>query len=206
MKRKLLNLLLGLILTMTVGCASSYKPINPSNLNLQTKIEKEELSFSYQYDVLQRKGNKKYSKKEQRNNFKLIAVKIQNKTNKSISVSEDIGFYVNNQEVSLIDPIQITQNMSQSTASYLLYLLLTPLKLISANSDGSENVVSIGYGIGPGLSVLNMIKSSSANSAFKKELTANNIIGKLIPSGETLSGIIAIRDIGYEPISVKIKE
>ena len=205
MKRKLLSLLLVSLLIMTVGCASSYKPINPSNLNLQTEIDKEDLSFSYEYDVLQAKGNKKYSKKELRNNLKLVAVKIKNKTNESISVSKDIGFYVNNQEIRLLDPIKATQNLNQSTLSYLFYLLLTPLKLMKYNSDGSVNVTPIGYGIGPGITLLNMITSGSANSAFKKELTTNNIIGKSIPAGETLSGIIVVRDIGYQPISIRLK-
>lgn len=206
MKGRLLNLLLLFVLAMTVGCASSYKPINPSNLYLQTKIEDEDLSFSYEYDVLESMGNKRYSKKELRSNLKIIAVKIQNKTNKNISVSDDIGFYVNNIEVRLLEPDQITPSLSQNTVSYLLYLLLTPLKLITTESDGSTNVFPLGYGLGPGLTLLNIVRSSSSNAAFKKEITDNNIIGKSILSGETLSGIIAIRDIGYAPLSIKIKE
>ena len=206
MKRKLLNLLLFFILMMSVGCASSYKPINPSNADLQTNIEGEDLNFSYEYDLLAKIGNKKYSKMEKRDNLKLIAVKIENKTKQEVLVSQDIGFYVNNKEVTLLQPYHYTHNMKQNTISYLFYLLLTPLKLIIQDENGSSGEIPVGYVLGPGITLINMIKSNSANSAFEKELTDNNIIGKSIAAGETLTGIISIEHMGYSPLTIKLKD
>ncbi|MCD4818325.1 MAG: hypothetical protein K8S23_06505 [Candidatus Cloacimonetes bacterium] len=53
-----------LSIIMMWGCATSYKPINPESIYLNSKQKGENLDFDYSYDVLQKSGNKKYSKKE----------------------------------------------------------------------------------------------------------------------------------------------
>lgn len=203
MKIKVKSVLLILSVVLFWGCATSYKPINPSN-NLSTRIEDEDVIFKYSYDVLQNAGNKKYSKKETMNHIKLIAVSIKNKTEKVIVVSENVDFYAGNNKVSIISPEEYSHSLKQSTLSYLFYLLLTPLKLITVNQNNDANIIPIGYVLGPGITLLNMVSSSSANKKFDKELIENNILGKTIEPGDILNGLIAIRGIGYEPLSIKL--
>ena len=205
MEIKVRNLLLILGVLMLLGCASAYKPINHSQ-NLNTKLEDENLVFKYSYDVLRNAGNKKYSKKETNNHIKVIAVSIKNKTNKEILVSENIDFYAGNMKVSILSPNEYSHSLKQNTVSYLFYLLLTPLKLIIASTNNDPDVIPIGYVLGPGITLLNIISSSSANAKFDDELTKNNILGKIIEPGEVLNGLIAIRGIGYEPLSIQLRK
>ena len=205
MKIKLKNVLLILSVVLFWGCATSYKPINPSH-NLSTRMEDEDVIFKYSYDVLQNAGNKKYSRKETNNHIKIIAVSIKNKTEKVIDVSENVDFYAGDKKVSILSPEEYSHSLKQSTISYLFYLLLTPLKLIIANGNNvsDPDIIPIGYVLGPGITLLNVISSSSANKKFDEELIENNILGKTIEPGEILNGLIAIRGISYEPLSVKI--
>ena len=50
-----------------------------------------------------------------------------------------------------------------------MYLLLTPTKLTTIN-NGEMNEYNIGYGLGPGLTLLNMAIAGSANSSFLYEM------------------------------------
>ena len=148
MKIKVKSLLLILSVVLYWGCATSYKPINPSH-NLNTSVEDENVIFKYSYDVMQNAGNKKYSKKETNNHIKIIAVSIKNKTEKGIVVSENVDFYAGNKKVSILNPNEYSHSLKQSTLSYFFYLLLTPLKLFiaSGNTDSDPDIIPIGYGL-----------------------------------------------------------
>jgi hypothetical protein len=49
-----------------------------------------------------------------------------------------------------------------------------------------------------------MVGAGGANQNFLKELNTFNLINKTIKPGETVYGIIGIRDIGYNPINIKV--
>ena len=202
---KVKNVLLILSVVLFWGCATSYKPINPLH-NLNTTMEDENVIFKYSYNVLRNAGNERYSKKEANNYIKIVAVSIKNKSEKVIVVSENVNFYTGDKKVRLLSPEEYSHSLKQSTAGYFFYLLLSPLKLFIANgnNDSDPDIIPIGYILGPGITLLNVISASSANKKFDNELIENNIIDKTIEPGEILNGLIAIRDIGYEPLSIKI--
>ena len=54
------------------SCASGYQKINPKGINYVSKNIENNILLEYKYDLLQ----KKYKKKETKNEVKLIAVKI----------------------------------------------------------------------------------------------------------------------------------
>jgi hypothetical protein len=166
------------------------------------------LSFAYKYDVLLEKGNKKYSRKENNKKIKLVAVRITNYTDYTLKVGEDINFYSGNKELIPIDPNIIKKEIKQYTGSYLLYLLLTPLKLhvTKTNELGYQTEsYSIGYGIGPGVTLLNVAISGSANQKFADELNNYSIHGMELKKGETIYGIVGFRDLGYDPIKIQME-
>ncbi|MCD4818326.1 MAG: hypothetical protein K8S23_06510 [Candidatus Cloacimonetes bacterium] len=105
----------------------------------------------------------------------------------------------------LLNPSEYLSSLKQSTFAYLFYLLLTPVNLVIVNQSGQGDVIPIGLVLGPGITLLNTLSSSSANSKFQKELEENSIIGKTIKPDEDLKGLIAIRNIGYQPLSIKIR-
>lgn len=205
MKRKWIVIFISLAM---FGCAAGYKPISPTNLNYRTNSLNEGVHFSYKYDVLAEKGNKKYARKEISNNLKLVAVKISNYTDKSLVVGQDINFYSGYNLLVPVDPNIIKKEIKQSSASYLLYLLLTPLKLYvsTTNENGvSVETYPIGYGLGPGLSLINMAISAGSNQKFADEINNYSLIGTEIKKGETVYGLVGFRDLGYDHIKIKIE-
>lgn len=191
-----------LIFTMFLNsCASGYKKINPETINYVSKSIENNIVLEYKYDLLE----KKYKKKETKNNIKLIAVKLTNNSEKEIVFGKDIRFsYENGNEVSLIETEKLFKTIKQSPASYLWYLLLTPMNLYTTGSNGEQtSSTPIGLVVGPGLAGGNMIAASSANKNFKNELMQFDLNGRTIKKGETVYGLIGSNSNSYESIKIK---
>jgi hypothetical protein len=193
------------------SCASGYKKINPETINYASKNFESNIILEYKYDLLE----KKYKKKETKNNIKLIAVKITNNTEKEIVLGRDFKLsYENGNEVNLIETEKIFKTIKQSPASYLWYLLLSPLQLYSGTTTTSNgfytetkptNTFPIGLIAGPGLAGGNMIAASSANKNFKNELMKFDLNGKTIKKGETVYGLIGSNSGSYDSIKIKVQ-
>lgn len=187
------------------SCASGYKKIQPKTINFASRSENNTIVLEYKYDLLE----KKYKKKELNNGLKLIAVKVTNNTSNDLVFGKDIRLtYENGNELNLLETNVVYNAIKQSPASYLWYLLLTPMQFqtTTTNSFGQQTSSSstpIGLGIGPGLAGGNMIAASSANNNFQNDLTENDILGKVIKTGETVYGIVGIRSDNYDAIKVK---
>lgn len=202
--------LLVLVLLLN-SCASGYKKINPEKLNYVSKSIENNILLEYKYDLLE----KKYRKKETNNNVKLIAVKIKNNSGKDLVFGTDFTLsFENGNEVSILETEKLYTTIKQSPASYLWYLLLSPLQLYSGTTTTSNgyytetkpaNTFPIGVIVGPGLAGGNMIAASSANKNFKTELMKFDIIGKTIKKGETIYGLIGINSSGYDSIKIKVQ-
>jgi hypothetical protein len=193
------------------SCASGYKKINPETLNYGSKSIESNIFLEYKYDILE----KKYKKKETKKYVKLIAVKITNNTEKDIVFGKDFKlYYENGNEVSLIETENFFMTVKQSPASYLWYLLLSPLQFYSGTTTTSNgyytetkpaNTFPIGLIVGPGLAAGNMIAASSANINFKNELMQFDISGKKIKKSETVYGLIGLNSNTYDSIKVRIQ-
>lgn len=195
---------LSALLIILTSCAASYKSINPEQLRYNYNPENEGLSFSYQADVLKMAGNKKLAKKEDKYDVRVVAIKLTNNTGRDINFTDDLDLLVNNITAQPLAPKSVTSKIKQSTPSYLLYLLLTPMKLYVADENGVSEY-NIGYGLGPGLTALNMGIASSANSSFSKELSNYDLYNQIIPNGETVYGLIGLSDYNFGSISVRLK-
>ncbi|MFA9192028.1 hypothetical protein AAGV28_11680 [Flavobacterium sp. FZUC8N2.13] len=202
--RKMIKISSLLIFTMFLNsCASGYKKINPETINYVSKSIENNIVLEYKYDLLE----KKYKKKETKNNIKLIAVKLTNNSEKEIVFGKDIRFsYENGNEVSLIETEKLFKTIKQSPASYLWYLLLTPMNLYTTGSNGEQtSSTPIGLVVGPGLAGGNMIAASSANKNFKNELMQFDLNGRTIKKGETVYGLIGSNSNSYESIKIKVQ-
>lgn len=206
---KLLSLLVLAILLNS--CASGYTKINPSTINYFSKSIENNILLEYKYELLE----KKYKKKESKNNIKLIAVKITNNTEKDIVLGTDFKLsYENGNDLNLIETETLYKSLKQSPASYLWYLLLSPVQLFSGTTTTTNgpytetkpaNSFPIGLIVGPGLAGGNMIAASSANKNFKNELMQFDLLGKTIKKGETVYGLIGTRSNSYDSIKVKVQ-
>lgn len=193
------------------SCASGYKKINPEIINYSSKSIDNNILLEYKYDLLE----KKYKKKETANNIKLIAVKITNSTDKDMLFGRDFKLkYENGNEVNIIETEKLFATIKQSPASYLWYLLLSPLQLYSGTTSTTngyqtqtKSAISfpIGLIVAPGLAGGNMIAASSANTNFKNELIQFDLNGKTIKKGETVYGLIGLNSNSYDSIKISIQ-
>jgi hypothetical protein len=199
------------VLLVIAGCASGYQKINPSTINYLSKNDLNNITLEYKYDLL----FKKYKKKESNNNIKLVAIKITNNSNIDYTFGNNLNLsYENGSSVLILDPNQTFKIIKQSPASYLWYLLLTPMQFYSGSTttnslgqyQSSESSFPIGFIIGPGLAGGNMFAASEANKNFRKDITDYNIIGKTIKKGETVSGLLGLQSVGYEALKLKLAE
>jgi len=198
---KTLFLLIAII--SLASCASGYKMIEPKSINYISNSESDGVKLEYKYDLL----DKKYAKKELKKGVRLVAVKVTNSTAGDIRFGDDIKLiYENGKEVHVMQNENVFTSLKQSPASYLWYLLLTPMNLYTSDSSGSEtSSTPIGLIIGPGLAAGNMLAAGSANNKFKTEMIVNNINGTIIKAGETKHGLIGIKSDSYDALQLKVK-
>lgn len=198
---------LSIIAISLLNCASGYKAIAPKSINYISKSEVNDVVLEYKYNLL----NKKYAKKENKKGVKLVAVKITNNTNRDLTLGRDINLiFENGNAVNVLENDRAFITLKQSPASYLWYLLLTPVNFYTSetNSRGFEETTSstpIGLVLGPGLAGGNMIAAGSANKNFKDELSEFNIYGQTIKKGEEKFGLIGIMSNSYESLKLKVE-
>jgi hypothetical protein len=183
--------------------------IEPKTINYVSKNETNNVILEYKYGLLE----KKYEKKEINKGVKLVAIKVTNNSNKDLVFGRDVSLnYLNGDEIHILENEKTFITLKQSTASYLWYLLLTPLNLYTSetisNSNGFQETTSstpIGLVIGPGLTAGNMIAAGSANKKLKTELADYNIYGTTIKQGETKYGLIGIKTHSFDGLKLKMK-
>lgn len=204
MKLTKIPILLFTISTLT-SCASRYKTIEPKAITYLSSHEKNSIKLEYKYDLL----NKKYKKKELKKGIKFVAIKITNNSGKDVMFGKDIFLtYESGLLVNVMDKEQVYSILKQQPASYLWYLLLTPINLYTSSSNGMEedsNTFPIGLILGPGIAGGNMIAASSANNKFKAEISDYNINESIIKKGETKYGLIGIKTDSYEALKIKVE-
>ncbi len=204
--KSITKITLSVISVVLMSCASGYKVITPKSINYISKSMSDNITLEYKYDLL----DKKYAKKEVKKGVKLVAVKIVNNSDRDMVLGRDMNLiFENGNSVNILENDKAFKTLKQSPASYLWYLLLTPLNFYTyeTNSRGVEETTSstpIGLILGPGLAGGNMIASGSANKKFKEDLSKYNIYGEVISKGETKFGLIAVLTDSYEALKLRV--
>ena len=200
------NSYLVMFIAILNSCASGYQKIYPKKLNYVSKSIENNIILEYKYELLE----KKYKKKEIKNGVKLIAIKITNNSEKEIVFGKDFNLaYENGSIINIIPTDKICKQIKQSPASYLWYLLLTPLQAYTTKTtyDGQvqqSSGIPVGLVIGPSLTAGNIANASSANRKLKNELLEFEINEKIIKKGETVYGLIGITSNNYDSIKIKL--
>ncbi|MEM0518717.1 MULTISPECIES: hypothetical protein [Aequorivita] len=206
MKFLKITLLLLVVISLT-SCASGYKTIQPKTINFLSNTVEKGVKLEYKYDLLY----KKYEKNEVKKGVKLVAIKVTNESDKSLMFGRDVKLvYANGTEVPVMENDRVFKKLKQSPASYLLFLLLTPLNLYTTETNpyGVQETnwsFPVGVVLGPGLAAGNLLAASSANSNFKSELMIYDLNGMLINPGETKYGLIGIKTDSPEALRLKVE-
>ncbi|MDD3078664.1 MAG: hypothetical protein PHH37_06135 [Paludibacter sp.] len=202
MKRILLFSLFIACILLLSSCAQSYYALSPEKTTYIASNNLNDINLHYRYDILNESGNRKLSKKEKKQNIKIVAVKIINNTDHIINIGNNAAFFSGNTLIYPMDAISIRNNIKQSVPSYLWYLLLSPLTFSFNGSDPAP----IGLLLGPGIAGGNMLVAGTANKSFYNELTKYDILNRDIQVGETVYGIVGFRDLDYVPLSIRLIE
>jgi hypothetical protein len=193
------------LLALLSGCASIYRPITPNTLEYVTENSNNDVEFWYRYDVLAYRGNKKYVKKEHKHGFNVVAVKITNNTTRTLNFARDLELGVSRGPVFPAENEYTARTLRQGVAIYLLYGLLGSGRVECDNSTGECRTVSyIPWGLA--LAGGNMIVAGSSNAKLKQEFNDFSLYTKDIKPGETIYGIVSLRDMGFQPLSLKLKK
>lgn len=183
---------------LLISCASNYKPINlHSQLYSNTEIT-EHLIYSYKYDVLRLTGNKKYSKKEDKYDFKIIGLKIENLTNHVISVGKDLEFQIGDRIIYPLETNQVTDKIKQPVYTHLLYGLIW----VDFNP---RNFDEFFLPVGAPIAAYNVITANKANKNFKNEFAEYSLIDKTIMPKKSTFGFISYRDAEIGKLTITLK-
>ncbi len=192
--------LLSIVVVTLTNCASGYKMIAPKTINYYSTDEVNNVKLEYKYDLLE----KKYAKKEVNKGVKVVAVKLTNNSDKDVIFGKDITLaYENGTEIFVMENDKVFKALKQQSGFYLFYLLLTPMNFYTTENGRQTSSTPIGLVVGPGLAGGNMIAAGSANTKFKEELLAYNIIGTIIKKGETKYGLIGIKADSHDALKLK---
>ncbi|EMR03644.1 hypothetical protein [Cesiribacter andamanensis] len=201
-----------LVLTCAVvlsSCAGSYHQIYPRSLEYSyATAAQAPVTLGYRYDVLSQRGNKKFARKEEKNNIQLMAVQLTNNTSTPLVFGRDIQLTNNNVVVNPLPSGLVHKQLKQQAPLFLLYLLMSPMKVtVTKATNGfvtEQSVYPVGLILGPALGVGNMVVASGNNQKFQAELLQHDLVGRIIQPGETVYGLVGVGHTGYAPLSVRL--
>jgi hypothetical protein len=198
----LIPLLLGDLLFIS-SCAAPYRPIHaPATISQSTMHETPGLEYAYQLDVLMYSRNKKYSKKEVKTGFRVVSLKITNRTSETIVVRDNVKVFIGGDQVRMTDPPLVRSQLKQIAPVYLLYsFLVMPISTCTGNNC-EETVIPIGLIIG----LFNMLLASSANKALERDLLIQNLIDREIAPGETATGLLCLYSVSMGSLSLELAD
>ncbi len=193
-----------LLLTMLASsCASIYKPVAPETVEYVTNNPSKEVDFWYRYDVLAYRGNNRYSKKERKNGFTIVAVKITNHTSAPINFVRDLELRITRGPVYPAESETAAETIRQKVWIHLLWGLLYYYEMECDPYGYCEMTTFIPFGLA--IAGINIGIASSSNSKMKQEFRKYSLYNKDIAPGETVYGIVPLRDIGFQPLSLRIR-
>ena len=206
------SLALGLAATTLLGsgCAASFTPMHPERIaTYQSSPAGSPLQFGYQYDALRQRGrNKKYAKKEQKHGYHIVAVRVTNTTASEINFSRDAVLYCGDRPVQPVAAQIAAQDMKQGVWIYLLYIPLnfTIGGTVTNNGYGQTTTTGGTYlPTGPFIAGGNILGASLANANFRRDLENNDLINRNIRPGETVYGLISLREPTVAPLRLELR-
>jgi len=207
MLTRFIRLAAGTALLFSTGCAASYTPIQPDRIaTYQMSGSTPEVELGYQFDALRHRGrNKKYSKKERKRGYQVVAVKVTNKTTQDLNFSRDLDLMYGDRPITPVASNQAATDMKQGVLIYLLYVLLNPTFGIQTNSATGQSSGGTTIYMGPFIAAGNMIGAGAANQNLRKEFTAHDLINRNIKPGETVYGILSLRETNVAPLRLQLR-
>jgi hypothetical protein len=195
--------ILAIFTVLMSSCAAIYNPIEPAYLSYELAGNYNGLKLSYRYGILAELNNKRYARKESKQKIKLVAVKIENTSNKALVIGSDFNLTSNGQAIEFIKSAEAYQKLKQKNWPALGFLLLALTPPVQTTNGASVADFPLGMVAGPMLAAGNIFVAINANKQFQSELQSNTILGSTIKPQETIYGIIVLNSDQENPIEIK---
>lgn len=189
------NVVVSITLASAMGCASSYKPLDPASLSYTRSFEiPDTLRVSYLYKTQAMTGNKRYDKRERKYGMASVAVKIENLTDTTIELTRNnFGVSTSSGNKTIYTPAVYSKKVKQWAAIHLLHTLWGPWAVSwQEDENGETDVNFIFIPIGAIVGIGNAVKASKANDVNLANQERYKIWDKKIAAGSALYGLIAI--------------
>lgn len=200
--KKLFQLLV--ITVLFSGCARTYHAIRPEIYNYDNKkFVTEELNVSYFYDVQNHSRNKRYARKERKQDFKLMAIKVENNSDSILILTRD-NFYIktaSGRDIKIVAPEMYTKLVRQYSETFVLFYGIAGIGYTWGEENG-EKFSKVTYSPLPLIiGVGNAIYAGISNSNQKKNLIEKDIFNKPIYPKSSIYGLIAISESGFPELN-----
>ena len=203
-------LLLALVtLALFSSCARSYHPLEPASLRY-THHEEETapLSLGYRYNILTEKGNKKFSKAEEKRRLYLVAVEITNFGDRPMTLGKDFLLQAGDVPVAPVSKMRLYSRLKQKPGFFMFYMFFLHLNIPSQLITGSSSafVLPTGLILGPALSLGNLFRAKNNNKKFKADLDLYDLTDRPIAPGETVHALVGLSHFTFAPLRIYMKE
>lgn len=197
------------VLVMLSSCARTYHPLEPASLRYtHHEDETAPLSLGYRYNILTEKGNKKFSKAEEKRRLYLVAVEITNFSDRPMTLGKDFLLQAGNVPVAPVSKTRLYNRLKQNPGFFMFYMFFIHLNIPSQLITGSSSAVVLPTGLilGPALSLGNLFKAKKNNQNFLAELNLYDLTDKQIAPGETVHGLVGLSHFSFAPLRIYMKE
>ncbi|QDA59161.1 hypothetical protein [Hymenobacter jejuensis] len=200
--------LTGSTLLMATGCAGSYAPIRPNRIASYQSVTSQNapISFGYQYSALATGGhNKKYVKRERKRGYQVVAVRVTNNTASELNFSRDTELYFGDRPVQPVPSLQASLDLKQGVWIYLLYLMANVNVGGTYNANTGQTTGATFLPTGFAIAGGNILGASAANKNLQREFTSFDLTNRFIKPGETVYGIVSLREAGLSPLHLVLR-
>jgi hypothetical protein len=195
-------------LLVATGCAGSYHAIHPDRITTYQSVSMPNapVEFAYQYSALLTNGaNKKYVKKAQKKGYEVVAIRLKNNTSTDLNFSRDLELTFGDRPVVPVSSLQAANDLKQGVAIYLIYVL--GIGQVGGTTDPNTGQTTGGtlFPWGPAVAAGNMLGASAANKNMRWELASYDLTNTVLHPGETVYGIIPLRETNVAPLRVTLR-
>lgn len=187
---------------MLTGCISIYKSIKPETIKYQDTIQSKSLCYSYKYDILKDRHNRKLYRKAEMHNIRVVAAEITNETGRKIILGKDVIIKSGNRLIKALSPETVRQKIYKTVPPYMTYFMLYLYQQEIHDEDCERQMYPIGLPIAIG----NLIMASKSNKKFLTELRRYNFFSTTLEPGEKKPVIISFYSDNENPLSFELND
>jgi hypothetical protein len=204
---KLKNLFaFAMLILFFAGCARNYKLVNMETLSYQTNSFSDSIKVVCNASPMLETSNIRYQKYLTRLNITILAVKIQNLSNRPLPINaSSIQLLNGGVPTDLLDPAIATKSIHQPGLLYLLWSLFY-INVFETKTNGYGEtetkriaIIPIGAAIGLG----NAMASANADMKFHQQMASQSLINKTIQPGGEAIGFLATYGLYRGDLKIK---